>query len=71
MTRVQWMRGLDRGLREKIISRIVDSNDNVDFIDQWMQSETDVKLEGIKGAFTWSTTPEGLNYWSRINANIK
>jgi hypothetical protein len=71
MTRVEWMRGLDRGLREKIISRIVDGNDNVDFIDQWMQSEVDIKKEGIKGAFTWSTTPEGLTYWDRINTNIK
>ena len=70
MTRVEWMRGLDRDLRERIISRIVDGNEDVDFIDRWMQSETDVKLWGIKGAFTWSTTPEGIAYWGKINANI-
>jgi len=71
MTRVEWMRGLDRSLREKIISRIVDSNDNVDFIDQWMQSDVDVRADGITGAFTFATTREGFTYWERINANIK
>jgi len=71
MTRIQWMRGLDRELREKIIARIVDGNDNVDFIDQWMQSDVDIKEDGIAGAFTFSTTREGLTYWERINANIK
>jgi hypothetical protein len=65
------MRGLDRELREKIIARIVDGNDNVDFIDQWMQSDVDIKEDGIAGAFTFSTTREGLTYWARINANIK
>ena len=70
MTRVEWMRGLDRDLRERIISRIVDGNEDIDFIDRWMQSETDIKLWGIKGAFTWSTTPEGITYWGKINANI-
>jgi hypothetical protein len=71
MTRIQWMRGLDRELREKIIARIVDGNNNVDFIDQWMQSDVDIKEDGIAGAFTFSTTREGLTYWERINANIK
>jgi len=71
MTRIQWMRGLDRELREKIIARIIDGNDNVDFIDQWMQSDVDIKENGIAGAFTFSTTREGLTYWNRINANIK
>jgi len=71
MTRIQWMRGLNRELREKIIARIVDGNDNVDFIDQWMQSDVDIKEDGIAGAFTFSTTREGLTYWNRINANIK
>ena len=71
MTRTQWMRGLDRELREKIIARIVDGNKNVDFIDEWMQSDVDIKENGITGAFTFSTTREGLTYWSRINANIK
>ena len=71
MTRIQWMRGLDRELREKIIARIVDGNENIDFIDEWMQSDVDIKENGIIGAFTFSTTREGLTYWSRINANIK
>ena len=71
MTRTQWMRGLDRELREKIIARIVDGNENVDFIDHWMASDADIKEEGIRGAFVFSTTREGLTYWSRINANIK
>ncbi len=71
MTRIQWMRGLDRELREKIIARIVDGNENIDFIDQWMQSDVDIKEDGIAGAFTFSTTREGLTYWNRINANIK
>lgn len=71
MTRIQWMRGLDRELREKIIARIVDGNENIDFIDQWMQSDVDIKEDGIAGAFTFSTTREGLTYWERINANIK
>ena len=71
MTRIQWMRGLDRELREKIIARIVDGNEDVDFIDRWMASDADIKEDGITGAFTFSTTREGLTYWSRINANIK
>jgi hypothetical protein len=71
MTRIEWMRGLDEALRRKIIARIVDGNKNVDFIDQWMQSDVDIKEDGIAGAFTFSTTREGLTYWERINANIK
>jgi|LakMenEpi03Aug12_release.lakeMendotaPanAssembly.Ray.scaffolds.fasta_scaffold804416_1 hypothetical protein len=71
MTRIEWMRGLDEALRRKIIARIVDGNANVDFIDQWLQSDVDIKEDGITGAFTFSTTREGLTYWERINANIK
>jgi len=71
MTRIEWMRGIDEALRRKIIARIVDGNDNVDFIDQWLQSDVDIKEDGIAGAFTFSTTREGLTYWERINANIK
>jgi len=71
MTRIQWIRSLDRELSEKIIARIIDGNDNIDFIDQWMQSDVDIKEDGIAGAFTFSTTREGLTYWERINANIK
>ena len=71
MTRKEWMLTIDSKLRKKIISRIVDGNENVDFIDQWMQSDADIKENGITGAFTFSTTREGLTYWSRINANIK
>lgn len=62
---------IDSKLRKKIISRIVDGNENVDFIDHWMASDVDIKEEGIRGAFVFSTTREGLTYWSRINANIK
>lgn len=71
MTRKEWMLSIDSDLRHKIIARIVDGNDNVDFIDQWMQSDVDIKEDGIAGAFTFSTTREGLTYWERINANIK
>jgi hypothetical protein len=71
MTRKEWMLSIDSDLRHKIIARIVDGNKNVDFIDEWMQSDVDIKENGITGAFTFSTTREGLTYWSRINANIK
>jgi hypothetical protein len=71
MTRKEWMLSIDSDLRHKIIARIVDGNDNVDFIDQWMQSDVDVRVDGITGAFTFATTREGFTYWERINANIK
>ena len=71
MTRKEGMLTIDSKLRKKIISRIVDGNENVDFIDQWMQSDADIKEKGLNGAFTFSTTREGFTYWSRINANIK
>ncbi len=71
MTRKEWMLSIDSDLRHKIIARIVDGNVEVDFIDEWMQSDVDIKEDGITGAFTFSTTREGFTYWSRINANIK
>ncbi len=69
MSRIKFVANLDKDVRERFITNCVGCNTSVDFIDQWMSKEMDD--DGIRGAFTWSTTREGHVYWGRVNANIK
>ena len=69
MSRTKFVASLSEDVRKRLINNIIDSNNSVDFLDQWMSKEMDDN--GIRGAFTASTTREGYAYWGRVNASIK
>ncbi len=71
MTRIQIVASLSEDVRKRFITNIVDCNEDVDIIDRWMNNEDSNRGEGIYGAFTFSTTREGHNYWAKVNANLK
>ena len=71
MTRMQIVLSLKEDVRKKFLFNLVDCNISADFSDQWLNSEDPNRTTGICGAFPWSVTKEGFNYWSRIHANLK
>ena len=71
MDRVKFVASLKEDVRNRFITNCVDCNLEADFFDRWLKKEDGNWQDGITGAFTWSTTREGHNYWARVQANIK
>jgi hypothetical protein len=70
MDRVKFVASLDEDTRRRFINNCVDCNDSPDFFGRWLNDEKPATA-GIGGAFVWSTTREGHDYWARVEANIK
>jgi hypothetical protein len=69
MDRVKFVESLNEFAKERFISNCNNCNELLTF-ENWVQDK-EPSTDGIAGAFVWSTTREGHNYWSRVNANIK
>lgn len=69
MDRVKFVESLSEDTRNRFISNCNNCNELLTF-ENWLQDE-ESSIDGIGGAFVWSTTREGHNYWARVNANIK
>ena len=69
MDRVKFVESLNEFTRERFISNCNNCNELLTF-ENWLQDD-ESSIDGIGGAFVWSTTREGHDYWARVNANIK
>lgn len=69
MNRAKFIESLNEDTRKRFISNCNNCNESLTFED-WLQDK-DPSIDGISGAFVWSTTREGHNYWAKVNANIK
>ena len=70
MDRVKFVESLNEDTRRRFISNCNNCNESPNFFEGWLQDE-ESSIDGIGGAFVWSTTREGHNYWAKVNANIK
>ena len=68
MTRLSFVLGLKRKIRAKFINNLIDKNPP-GFAEFWLLGEMGVS--NILGAFPWSFTEEGHEYWEKIHNKIK
>ena len=68
MSRLSFVLGLKKKERNSFINNLIAKN-SPGFAEYWLLKEMDDS--GLLGAFPWSLTKEGHDYWDEIDNKIK
>ena len=67
MTRQEWFDAQSVIVQTKFIRNCIALNSDSDFFGDWIGNKHEYYAEGIQGAFVWSDSHEGNDYWNALN----
>lgn len=78
MNRLEWFNNQTDEVKSKFEYNCVNNNHSPNFFAWWLNKRHDRFQEGliggkdvgISGAFSWSNTSEGFDYWHALNKKI-
>jgi hypothetical protein len=70
MTRQEWFDAQSVIVQTKFLSNCIKLNLDSDFFGDWIGNKYPYHAEGLRGAFVWSDSPEGDDYWRDLNSKF-
>lgn len=74
MNRLEWFNNQTDEVKSKFEYNCVNLNDSSNFFEWWLKKNNNdfanLGDTGISGAFRWSETEEGFDYWKAIDKEL-